>query len=98
MVTHLTSEPAGAVVKEDGKEVCAATPCDHDFGSDVTREHKLVFSKPGFRLETRTLHTGDSPVSVRFARAPAWTAPAAPPPKPAEPSAPTPQGFKEIPY
>jgi eukaryotic-like serine/threonine-protein kinase len=98
IVTHITSDPVGAVVKEDGKEVCAATPCDHDFGSDVTREHKLVFSKPGFKPETRTVHTGESPVAVRFTRAPAWAPAAAAQPKAAEPAAQTPQGFKEIPY
>jgi serine/threonine protein kinase len=97
-VTHLASEPAGAIVKEDGKEICAATPCDHDFGTDVTREHKLAFLKPGFRPETRTVHTGDSPVAVRLSRAAAWTPPAAGQPRPAEPAPATPQGFKEIPY
>jgi serine/threonine protein kinase len=97
MSAHITTDPAGAIVKEDGREVCAATPCEHDFGSDVTREHKLVFYKPGFRLETRVVHAGDSPVAVHFVRAAAWTA-TPQPNKPAEPSAPTPQGFKEIPY
>jgi serine/threonine protein kinase len=98
MSAHITSDPAGAVVKEDGKEVCAATPCDHDFGADFTKEHKLVFYKAGFRLETRVVHAGDTPVAVHFVRAPAWAPPASQPAKPAEPSAPTPQGFKEIPY
>jgi serine/threonine protein kinase len=98
MSAHITSDPPGAVVKEDGKEVCAATPCDHDFGSDVTKEHKLVFYKPGFRLETRAMHAGDTPVAVRLTTAKAWTAPAGHESKPADPGAATPNGFKEIPY
>jgi eukaryotic-like serine/threonine-protein kinase len=96
-LVHVISEPAGAVVKEDGKEVCPSTPCDHDFGADGTREHKLVFYKPGFRLETRLVHAGDPPVSVKLAQAKAWSAPGSQA-KPADSSSQTPQGFKEIPY
>jgi serine/threonine protein kinase len=96
LTTHFTSDPAGAVVREDGKEICAATPCDHDYEPDVLREHKLVFTKAGFRAETKLIHAGDSPVSVRLVAAHAWSAPAQA--KPAETNAATPQGFKEIPY
>jgi hypothetical protein len=96
LTTHFTSDPGGVVVKEDGKEICASTPCDHDFEPDPTHEHKLVFTKPGFRPETRMIHAGDSPVAVHLVAARAWTAPAQA--KPAETNAPTPQGFKEIPY
>ncbi len=97
LTTRFTSDPPGAAVKEDGKEVCAATPCDHAFEADVTHEHKVVFYKAGYRLETRMIHAGDSPVAVRLTGAHAWNPPPAQA-KPAETNAPTPQGFKEIPY
>ena len=96
---HLSSDPAGAAVKEDGREICPATPCDHEFDPEMSKEHRLTFSKGGFRDETRSMHVGDSPEVVRLARISnhGW----APPPRPtAAPvdSAPTPSGFKELPY
>jgi hypothetical protein len=96
LTTHFTSDPPGAVVKEDGKEICASTPCDHTFEPDPTHEHKLVFSKAGFRAETKVVHVGDSPVVVHLVAARAWSPPAQA--KPAETNVATPQGFKEIPY
>jgi serine/threonine protein kinase len=96
---RLVSDPSGASVKEDGKELCASTPCDHDFDGDPSREHKLTFTRPGFRPETKIVHVADSPVIVRLAKATWSPPPSRPQAQPQEKdTAPTPQGFKDIPY
>ncbi len=95
---RLLSDPPGAVVKEDGKEVCASTPCDHEFDADPSKEHRLSFTRSGFRSETKLVHVGDGPISVKLARSASWSAP---PPKTESherDTTPTPQGFKDIPY
>ncbi len=99
MSIHFASEPAGATVKENSEEICAATPCDHSFPADMTVEHKVVFSHAGYRPEARVVKGTDSQVTVTLSAIPAasprpWTPPARP--KPAESAAP--QGFKDIPY
>jgi serine/threonine protein kinase len=99
---RISSEPTGALVKEDGKELCPSTPCDHDFDADPAKEHRLSFTKAGYRAEVRTVRIGDTPVSVRLAKsAGTWAAPPAKvrerEPAPAD-NTPTPSGFKEIPY
>jgi serine/threonine-protein kinase len=94
---HFVTEPPGASVKEGAVELCAATPCDYAFPADMTAEHKVVLSHPGFKPETRVLHGTDSRVSVTLSPQRAWT----PPVRPATPKPPegtTPQGFKDIPY
>jgi len=100
---RITSDPPGASVKEDGKDVCASTPCDHDFEADPAKDHRLSFAKPGFHAETRTMRVGESPVNVRLSKsAGGWSprTPQAPPIRstPAPDNAPTPSGFKDIPY
>jgi eukaryotic-like serine/threonine-protein kinase len=97
---RVTTTPSGASVREDGAEICGGTPCDIQYkggDADPTRDHKLTFVKAGFKDETRTVHAGDSPLTVTLAAAPAqWRPP--PPAKPAD--TPTvPQGYKpDIPY
>ena len=99
---RVSSEPEGANVREDGKEICAVTPCDVFYRGDdalPTKEHRLLLVKNGFRPEARSYKMGDPPLVVRLARAVGnvtW-APPPPPPKPQE-SASTPQGFKDLPY
>jgi serine/threonine-protein kinase len=99
---RVTSDPDGASVKEDGVELCNATPCDLLYkGPDAepTKEHKLAFVRSGFRPETRTFKIGDGPVAVKMARIPSAPAPVphpAPAPKPDTND--TPKGFKDIPY
>jgi serine/threonine protein kinase len=97
---RISSDPSGATVKEDGREICAATPCDHEFELDQAKEHRLTFAKAGYRPEVRTVRVADSPVSVRLARSyGTWSpAPAPKPPTPPADNTPTPSGFKEIPY
>jgi serine/threonine-protein kinase len=96
---HFVSEPPGASIKENGVELCAATPCDHAFPADMSLEHKVVVSHPGYRPDTRVVHGTDSEVDVALVAAKAWT----PPPhgataKPADSGGNAPQGFKDIPY
>ncbi len=103
LTIRVSSDPGGANVREDGKELCAATPCDVTFrGDDANpgKEHRLLLVKNGFRPENRTFKAGDPPLQVRLARAPAGSTYVPPPPtvKPAESSTTTPQGFKDIPY
>ena len=98
---HVSSDPSGANVREDGKELCATTPCDIAYrGDDANpgKEHRLLLIKNGFRAETRTFKAGDPPLQVRLARAPVGSTYVPPPAKPAESAASTPQGFKDIPY
>jgi eukaryotic-like serine/threonine-protein kinase len=90
---RVKTEPDGAVVREDGHEVCAATPCDIAYGGEeATAAHHLVVSKSGFRNEQRVAMPGGEPLSVRLVRAPQLGS------SPRPPDSTTPQGFKEIPY
>jgi serine/threonine-protein kinase len=98
---RINSEPDGASVKEDGVEICTSTPCDVSYRgaeADPGREHKLLFSKPGFKVESKVVRVGDSPVTVKLTKAPVWTPP---PQQPAqkEPGGSAPPGYKiEVPY
>jgi serine/threonine protein kinase len=100
MSVHFVSDPPGASVKENGAELCAATPCDHDFPADANLEHKLVVARAGYRPESRTVRATDAQVAVTLSRLAAakWTPPPPSTPKAPETAPATPQGFKEIPY
>jgi serine/threonine-protein kinase len=68
---RLNSDPDGASVKEEGIEICNSTPCDVPYKgpeADPTREHKLTFSKSGFKTETKSFKVGDSPISVKLTK------------------------------
>ncbi len=102
---HIVTEPAGASVKENADELCAATPCDFSFPSDPAAEHKLTLTRAGYKPEIRTIHATDSQVTVTMAAiptaAPAPARPWTPPPQAARPKpadSAAPQGFKDIPY
>jgi len=97
---RFVTDPPGATVRENGTEICAATPCEHDFVADTSVEHKVVLSRPGYRPETRTVRASDAQLAVTLAaiRAAKWTPPTPAAPKSAESAAPSPQGFKDIPY
>ena len=95
---RINSDPDGASVKEEGIEICSSTPCDIPYKgpeADPSKEHKLTFTKGGFRTETKSIKVGDSPISIKLTKAPAFApAPAGekkdPPPMP---------GYKgDIPY
>jgi serine/threonine protein kinase len=83
---RVNTDPDGATVKEDGVELCGSTPCDILYkgpDADPVRDHKLTFTRPGFRIEARSVKVGDSPVVVKLTKAPD-----APPPRAAGPAAP----------
>ncbi|HEX3344008.1 MAG TPA: serine/threonine-protein kinase, partial [Polyangiaceae bacterium] len=97
---RVNTDPDGASVKEDGVELCSSTPCDILYkgaDADPTREHKLSFTRNGYRVENKTVKVGDSPVNVKLTVAPAG--PIYRPAQPKENAAPVPTGYKnDIPY
>ena len=96
---RINSEPDGASVKEDGVELCSSTPCDILYkGSDAdpTKEHRLTILRGGYRLETRNVKVGDSPVTVKLIPAPVGFHP---PPVQKQEQPAVPGGYKsDIPY
>jgi len=97
---RVNTDPDGASVKEEGVELCTSTPCDILYkGSDAdpTRDHKLTFSRPGYRAESRSVKVTDTPVQLKLTPAPASARPGPSPQKADTPSVPT--GYKtDIPY
>jgi serine/threonine protein kinase len=96
---RVITDPDGASVKEDGVELCSATPCDILYkGSDAdpSKQHKLTITRNGYRNENRSVTIGDSPVNIKLTAAPViYHQPA--PQKPDQPS--LPPGYKpDIPY
>jgi len=68
---RLNSDPNGARVEEDGIEICSSTPCDIPYKgpeADPSKEHKLTFSKAGFKNENKTIKVGDSPITVKLTK------------------------------
>ena len=95
---RLNTDPPDSSVKEDGIEICSSTPCDVTYrGSDAdsSKEHKLLFSKNGYKVESKTIKVADSPITVKLTKAPAvWVAPQQAAPKNDD----RPPGFKDLPY
>ena len=98
---RVNTDPDGATVKEDGVELCGSTPCDLFYkgaDADPAREHKLTLTRPGYRMETRTLKVGDGPIVVKLTRAPEVPR-FIPPPQPKVDTPPVPTGYKtDLPY
>jgi hypothetical protein len=110
----VTTDPEGALVRDDATTVCNATPCELSLtGADAERAHSLTFRKPGFHLESRAAKPGDGPLFVHLARVPGSgsgpvvrphgsdpASPGAAPQVPATAAPPTatPSGFKDTPY
>jgi serine/threonine protein kinase len=95
---RVNSDPDGASVKEDGVELCGTTPCEILYkgaDADPSREHKLSLARNGYRVETRSVKVGDSPVMVKLTAAPVYIQrPAAKPDTPAVPN-----GYRpDVPY
>jgi hypothetical protein len=98
---RVNSDPDGAAVREDGVEVCSSTPCDIVYkgpDADPAKEHHLSLTRNGYKLESRTVKVGDSPVTVKLTVAPATYVPRPPAAKTSETTA-LPPGYKpDIPY
>jgi eukaryotic-like serine/threonine-protein kinase len=97
---RVNSDPDGASVKEDGVELCSSTPCDILYkgaDADPSREHKLTVLRNGFRLETRSVKVGDSPVTIKLTPAPSGPVIVRPQAKPENTG--VPNGYRQdIPY
>ena len=66
---HVTTDPPGAKVKEEGETICESTPCDISYVGDMADagfEHLLVFMKADYRLERKLVTVASSPVSVKL--------------------------------
>jgi eukaryotic-like serine/threonine-protein kinase len=99
---RVSTDPDGAIVKEDGIERCSSTPCDILYkgaDADPEREHKLTFTRQGYRVESRSVKATESAaLGVKLT-----PIPRAAPPQPAPPRAidiaAVPTGYKtDIPY
>ncbi len=96
---RFVSDPPGASVKENGEELCAATPCEHPFAADMSVEHKVVFARSGYLPETRVVRGADAQIAVTLSPVRVQSSRTHSPPRPPpEPGNTTPQGFKDIPY
>ena len=90
-VVRIESDPAGASVSEDGKELCSPTPCDVTFkgeGGAGAKEHKLSLNKKGFKSTSVVVAPADAKASAKLdvwsgggASVPASTPAATTPPK-----------------
>ena len=68
-VVRIESEPAGASVSEDGKELCSPTPCDVTFkgeGGAAAKEHKLSLNKKGFKTGSVAVAPTDAKASGKL--------------------------------
>lgn len=64
---RISTDPDGATVKENGVPICSSTPCDVLYAdADPSRVHELTLSLPGYRVETKAIRVGDSPVIVQL--------------------------------
>jgi hypothetical protein len=69
---HISTDPPGAKVQEEGDTMCESTPCDIVYvgdGADSGFEHLLVFLKPDYKLERKLVSVAASPVTVKLTRA-----------------------------
>jgi serine/threonine-protein kinase len=98
----ITTDPPGAAVSEDGKEVCASTPCELTWNDGASAAaHRLRVTRAGYHSDTRTVSATDTALDVKLVRA-ARPAGARPSTKSdsetPEPPESTPDGFKAVPY
>jgi len=71
---RVESSPPGAAVLENGKALCSATPCDVTWkGDEAKADHKLTFSKGGFKASVVTVKPADEKATVALEKAQAAT-------------------------
>jgi serine/threonine-protein kinase len=64
---RISSDPDGAIVKENGVAICSSTPCDVLYADvDPSRVHELTVSLAGYHSETKGIRVGDSPILVKL--------------------------------
>lgn len=98
-IVQVTSDPPGASVREGNTELCASTPCQVSFKGEA-KEHRVLVSKLGYRVELRAVGAKDDSLAVKLTRASSPPARPGAASKPAEAPAEngTPNGFKDLPY
>ncbi|MCL2449638.1 MAG: protein kinase [Polyangiaceae bacterium] len=64
---RITTDPDGAIVKENGIPLCSSTPCDVLYAdADPNRVHDLTVSLPGYHAERKGVRLADSPIVIRL--------------------------------
>jgi serine/threonine-protein kinase len=59
-IIRIDSDPEGAMVSDQGVQVCMATPCEIYWrGESAKSEHKLTLTKKGFKVATVTVGADD---------------------------------------
>jgi tRNA A-37 threonylcarbamoyl transferase component Bud32 len=93
----ITTDPPGASVREDGKQLCAETPCEVVFkteGAEASKSHKLLIQKNGYRLEVRTIKASEPPLVIKMVHNPNRTPQPVNPSGVSTPPAPKPESTK----
>ena len=70
---RVNTDPDGASIKEDAVELCNSTPCDILYkgaDADAAKDHTLTVTRLGYRVETRTVKVGDTPVVIKLSPLP----------------------------
>ena len=84
-VVSIDSTPSGAIVRENGKVLCSATPCKITFKGETEAEgkrHKLSFLKDGYNPGSVVLSADATSASKKLRRATAVVRPSPPPSRP----------------
>ena len=71
VVLHVETDPSGARIKEDGLEICAATPCDIVYKGDANdggTEHLLEFTKSEYKVERKLVKATRYPYFLKMTR------------------------------
>lgn len=69
---HVTSDPPGAKVNEEGETLCPSTPCDIVYvgnAASPNTEHMLAFLLPGYKLERKIAKPSGAPVVAKLTKA-----------------------------
>ena len=66
-VVRIETEPQGAAVSEDGKELCPSTPCDIVFKDDGgPKEHKLALTRKGYKGKELVVSATDTKATTKM--------------------------------
>lgn len=66
-VVRIETEPQGAAVSEEGKELCPSTPCDVVFKDDAgPREHKLALTRKGYKGKELVVSATDTKATTKL--------------------------------
>jgi serine/threonine-protein kinase len=100
-VVRIESEPAGATVTENDRELCASTPCEVKWTGDAARAgalHALTVAKAGYHPETLKVGDGDTRLSAKLMATAQPAAQAAPARTRGGTTKPPAEGYRDNPY